>query len=147
MSDSLRCPRTIAHHAPLSIFPKQEYWSGLPFPSPGDLPNPGIEPGSPALWADALTSEPPGKRFLVFPILLFFLYLHYSLKNAFLSLLAILWNSASSWVYLSLSFLPFSSLLFTAICKSSSLPLCLLAFLFLWDEFGHHLLHNVLNFN
>ena len=40
---------------------RQEYWSGLPFPSPGDLPNPGIEPGSPALEADALTSEPPGK--------------------------------------------------------------------------------------
>ena len=38
-----------------------EYWSGLPFPSPGDLPEPGIEPGSPALQADALTSEPPGK--------------------------------------------------------------------------------------
>ena len=39
----------------------QEYWSGLPFPSPGDLPNPGIEPGSLAFQADALTSEPPGK--------------------------------------------------------------------------------------
>ena len=38
-----------------------EYWSGLPFPSPGDLPDPGIEPRSPALKADALTSEPPGK--------------------------------------------------------------------------------------
>ena len=38
-------------------FSRQEYWSGLPFPSPGDLPNPGIEPGSPALEADALTSE------------------------------------------------------------------------------------------
>ena len=42
-------------------FSRQEYWSGLPFPSPGDLPNPGIEPGSPALQADALPSEPPGK--------------------------------------------------------------------------------------
>ena len=42
-------------------FSRQEYWSGLPFPSPGDLPNPGIEPRSPALQADALTSEPPGK--------------------------------------------------------------------------------------
>ena len=42
-------------------FSRQEYWSGLPFPSPGDLPNPGIEPGSPALEADALASEPPGK--------------------------------------------------------------------------------------
>ena len=42
-------------------FSRQEYWSGLPFPSPGDLPNPGIEPGSLTLEADALTSEPPGK--------------------------------------------------------------------------------------
>ena len=42
-------------------FSRQEYWSGLPFPTPGDLPNPGIEPGSPTLWADALPSEPPGK--------------------------------------------------------------------------------------
>ena len=41
-------------------FSRQEYWSGLPFPSPGDLPNPGMEPGSPALQADALSSEPPG---------------------------------------------------------------------------------------
>ena len=39
----------------------QEYWSGLPFPSPGDLPDSGIKPWSPALQADALTSEPPGK--------------------------------------------------------------------------------------
>ena len=42
-------------------FSRQEYWSGLPFPSPGDLPDPGIEPRSPTLRADALTSEPPGK--------------------------------------------------------------------------------------
>ena len=42
-------------------FYRQEYWSGLPFPSPGDFPDPGIEPRSPALQADALTSEPPGK--------------------------------------------------------------------------------------
>ena len=42
-------------------FSRQEYWSGLPFPSPGNLPDPGIEPRSPALHADALTSEPPGK--------------------------------------------------------------------------------------
>ena len=44
-------------------FSRQEYWSGLPFPSPGDLPDPGIEPGSPTLEADALTSEPPGKPY------------------------------------------------------------------------------------
>ena len=53
---------TVAYQAPPSMgFSRQKYWSGLPFPSPGDLPNPGIEPGSPALEADALTSEPPGK--------------------------------------------------------------------------------------
>jgi len=43
--------------------PRQEYWSGLPFPSAGDLPHPGIEAGSPALQADSLPSEPPGKLF------------------------------------------------------------------------------------
>ena len=64
-------PWTVAHQAPLSMgFSKQgywsglpfpsPYWSGLPFPSPGDLPDPGIEAGSPALQADALPSEPPG---------------------------------------------------------------------------------------
>ena len=49
---------TVAHQAPLSMgFSRQEYWSGLAFPSPGDLPDPGIEPRSPALQADGLTSE------------------------------------------------------------------------------------------
>ena len=52
---------TVACQAPLSIgFSRQEYWSEL-FPSPGDLPDPGIEPGPPALQADSLPSEPPGK--------------------------------------------------------------------------------------
>ena len=55
-------PWTVACQALLSMgFSRQEYWSGLPFPSPGYLPDPGIEPGCPALEADALTSEPPGK--------------------------------------------------------------------------------------
>ena len=55
-------PWTVAYQASPSMgFSRQEYWSGLPFPSPGDLPNPGIEPGSPAWQADALPSEPPGK--------------------------------------------------------------------------------------
>ena len=54
-------PWTVALQAPPSMgFSRQEYWNGLPFPSPGDLPDPGIEPRSPALQADALTSEPPG---------------------------------------------------------------------------------------
>ena len=55
-------PWTVAYQAPPSLgFSRQEYWSGLLFPSPGDLPDPGIEPGSQALQADTLPSEPPGK--------------------------------------------------------------------------------------
>ena len=55
---------TVAYQAPLSMgFSRQEYSSGLPFPSPGDLPDPGIEPRSPTLQADGLTSEPPGKLY------------------------------------------------------------------------------------
>ena len=64
----------VAYQAPPSMgFSRQEYWSGLPFPSPGDLPNPGIKPGSPALQTDALPSEPPEttkspKRLNAFPV-------------------------------------------------------------------------------
>ena len=55
-------PWTVAYQAPLSMgFSRQEYWNGLPFLSPGDLPDPEIKPGSPALQADALQSQPPGK--------------------------------------------------------------------------------------
>ena len=55
-------PRTVARQAPLSMgFSRQEYWSGLPFPPPGELLNSKIEPRSPALQADSLPSEPPGK--------------------------------------------------------------------------------------
>ena len=59
---TLATPWTIAHQARLSMgFPRQEHWSRLPFPSPGDLPDPGIKPGSPALQEDSLWTEPPGK--------------------------------------------------------------------------------------
>ena len=62
MSSSLQ-PVDCAHKAPPSVgFSRQEYWSGLPFPSPGDLPDPGIEPRSPTLQADALTSVPNASR-------------------------------------------------------------------------------------
>ena len=54
---------TVAYQAPPSMeFSRQEYWSGLPFPSAGDLPDPGIKPGSPILQADTLPSEPRGRR-------------------------------------------------------------------------------------
>ena len=55
-------PWTVTYQASLSMgFPRHEYWRGLPFPSPGDLPHPGTEPGSPTSQADALPSEPPEK--------------------------------------------------------------------------------------
>jgi len=55
-------PRTVAYQAPRSMeFSRQEYWSGLPFPSPGDLPNPGIEPRSPSLQAGISPTAPPRK--------------------------------------------------------------------------------------
>ena len=58
-------PWTVAYQASPSMgFSRQEYWSGLPFPSPGDLPNPGIEPGSPALQTDSLSPEPPGNIYI-----------------------------------------------------------------------------------
>ena len=61
MSDSAT-PWTVAHQASLSVgFPRQEYWSGLPVPSPGDLPDSGIKPGSPALAGGYFTAELPGK--------------------------------------------------------------------------------------
>ena len=57
-------PWTADSQAPLSMgFSRQEYWSGLPFPSPGDLPDSGIEPRSPTLQADTLPSKPPGKPY------------------------------------------------------------------------------------
>ena len=62
VSNSLQPPWTVARQAPLSMgFSRQEYWSGLPFHSPGDHPNPGIKPGSSALQVDSLASEPPVK--------------------------------------------------------------------------------------
>ena len=62
-------PWTIAHQGPLSTgFPRQEHWNGLSFPSPGDLPNPGTEPGFSALEADSLYSEPPDSGLILFAV-------------------------------------------------------------------------------
>ena len=62
MSDSFETSWTVAHQAPLSVrFPRQEYWSGLPFPPPGDLPKPGIKPALFALAGWFFITEPPGK--------------------------------------------------------------------------------------
>ena len=59
---TLSMPWAVACQVPLSVgFSRQEYWSGLPFPSPGDLPEPGIELRSPAMQVDSLLTEPPGK--------------------------------------------------------------------------------------
>ena len=62
MSNSFETPWTVACQDPLSLgFPRQEYWSGLPFPSPGDLPRPRIKSPFPALAGGFFTTEPPGK--------------------------------------------------------------------------------------
>ena len=77
-------PWTVAHQAPRSMgFSRQEYWSGVPLPSPGDLPHRGIELGSPALQADALTSEPPGKPHYIY------IYINLQLPNSNLKGLSI----------------------------------------------------------
>ena len=66
-------PWTVAYQAPPSMgFSRQECWSGLPFPSPGDLPDPGIQPQSPTLQADTLPSESPGNS--KFLLLVYFMY-------------------------------------------------------------------------
>ena len=66
---------TVGHQALLSMeFSQQEYWSGLPFPSPGDLPETGIEPGSPALEANSLLSECPGMGYMLLMLLLLSFY-------------------------------------------------------------------------
>ena len=72
---------TVAYQDPLSMgFSRQEYWCGLPLPSPGDLPDPGIEPGSLTLQADTLPSESPGKPLfqLIFSLALFSAYFQFS---------------------------------------------------------------------
>ena len=62
LSESFVTPWTITHEVPLSLeFLRQEYWNGLPFPAPGSLPDPGIEPGSPVLAGGFFTTEPPAK--------------------------------------------------------------------------------------
>ena len=77
-------PWTVAYQAPQSVeFSRQEYWSGLPFPSPGDLPDPGIETRSPALEADSLPSEPPGKPLLMAIVLRILLLIGLSIKQGF----------------------------------------------------------------
>ena len=108
MSEFFATLWTVARLAPLSMeFSRQEYWSGLPFPSPGNLPKPGIEPGLPALQADSLPAEPPGKPFNQFtfkviiymydPIIIFLIVLGlFSLVMAFLFLMLPAYRSSFS---------------------------------------------------
>ena len=77
-------PWTVAHQAPLSMeFSRQEYWNGLSFPFPGDLPDPGIKYRSPTLQADSLPSEPPIFKVHLIPYTLM-IYLHIDIKAAFI---------------------------------------------------------------
>ena len=91
-------PWTVAHQSSPSMgFSRQEYWSGLPFLSPGDLPHPGIEPRSPTLKADALPSEPPGKSSKTF----FPLFLSLSFFKKFYFIL--LYNTALVLPYINMN--------------------------------------------
>ena len=73
---------TVAHQTPLSMeFSRQEYWSGLPFPSPGNFPDPGIKSGSPVLQADSLSSESPGDINNIITIDFDYPFLYSHIKN------------------------------------------------------------------
>ena len=99
VSNPFATPWTVARQAPLFMgFPRQEYWSGLPFPPPGDLPDPGIIPLSPALHADSLPSKPPGKPN---PIVSITIYLLMSLR-----FLPLVQNSSGLQTYILLLLLP-----------------------------------------
>ena len=141
-------PWTVAYQVPSMRFSRQEYWSELPFPSPEDLfPTQGSNSGllhcrqtpyflshqgnqvytiSVLYWAHLCMKCSLGiSHFLeeissVSHSIVFLYFLHWSLRKASLSLLAILWNSAFKWVYLAFSPLLFAFLLFTAICKAAS---------------------------
>ena len=80
------CDPMVARQPPLSMgFPRQEYWNGFPFPSPGDLPDPGTEPmspASPALAGRFFTTAPPGKVVRILTTLLRIRYLHFPLHQA-----------------------------------------------------------------
>ena len=78
-SNSSATPWMVAHKAPLSMgFPRQEYWSGLPFPPPGDLPDPEMEPKSPALADGFFTTESPGKPSFKILIVNFILFKNFA---------------------------------------------------------------------
>ena len=92
LSDSVT-PWTVAHQAPLSMeFSRQECWSGLPLPSPGDHPNPGIEPASavsPTLQADSLPGEPSGKPYHLEVLFHYFLFSLVVKENFIVTLIAL----------------------------------------------------------
>ena len=70
-------PWTVAHQAPLSMgFPRQEYWSGLPFPSPGDVPNPGIEPASPTLAGRFFTTSTTWEAQVYYIVKVYVIYIY-----------------------------------------------------------------------
>ena len=94
MSNSFATPWTIAHQVPLSTaFPKQECWSGLPFPSPGDLPNPRIKLRSPALAGKFFTTEPPGESWNnIYTMELYLYYLGLEGNPA-------IWNNTNEWIW------------------------------------------------
>ena len=120
-------PWTIASQAPLSMgFPRQEYWSGLPFPSSGDLPNQGIKPESPALQGRFFTIEPPGNIQYMVVITISFIVSTFSScsskKKEWLLYPGDLcyWTSITDVLFFSSSYLPF---FFLTLSSDHSFPL------------------------
>ena len=88
MSNSLVTPWAVAHQAPLSMgLPRQEYWRGLPFPSPVDLSDPWMEPVSPALAGRFLTGEPPGKPRVCVTIWYWMTQLYYEILQKIITII------------------------------------------------------------
>ena len=100
MSDSLWPHGLVAHQAPLYMgFSRQEYQNGLPFPSPGHLPNPGSEPGSPSLQANSLPCKPPGKPHVQAYLVLFCFTLLHLLDIIFFTIEQVHWHRSSKSIF------------------------------------------------
>jgi len=118
-------PWTVTHQAPLSMgFSRQEYWSGLPWPPPGDLPSPGIKPASPTLAGGFFTTVPPGKPRCVDFSFVFWVIVHYY----FILLLTLfqLWPLGALLVGFRVPYAPVVFVcLFSATIRCSGLILCI----------------------
>ena len=118
MSNSFVTPWTVAHQVPLSMqFTRQEYWSGLPFPSPEDLPNPEIKRMSPALVDGFFTTKPLGKTHYISYRYIIYWFIIFKGYSSFIVIIKYWLNSPCYTIYS-------SNLLYLVVCMSYSPPTC-----------------------